>query len=385
MFTRYFRIDTFLRRVYGTRPFIEYCLSRGIDFPQGSPDRPRRFRTRDVRRWATAFDRLAADEQERVLVDLWKINDLAHVGKGFEIVSVAQGRLPPPDVPAGAPLLLYYLVQHREFFETFFFHHRIGVTGCWKITAGPVAAGGPIETRKDALRAAIQAFFTANEGTEGYCHIDVQAGAGAYRFDVYVAERLQLLEEFTGNGKHTIRRTRPAFAMVFLYRPADGTLSLKTRHTTREDILELFQLFGRVVLGVELPDDCLRDLFQLDVLKEGHDLLPDDVDMVSARVKALDLEYSAARGLRKVKFDTLATDAPDAMNALLAAHVPGPALLASLRVIRAELQVRMREKGATRNVYVELHRNRCSLDQSPLGDRLRRCLGRWGLCHAPRP
>ena len=78
----------------------------------------------------------------------------------------------------------------------------------------------PISTATKVVSGITRILLGRNE------HIDAQAGAGAYRFDVYVAERLQLLEEFTGNGKHAIRRTRPAFAMVFVYRPADGDTGL---------------------------------------------------------------------------------------------------------------------------------------------------------------
>ena len=45
----------------------------------------------------------------------------------------------------------------------------------------------------------------------------------------------------------------------------------------------------------------------------------------------------------------------------------------------AELQVRLRVNGRVRAYPVRLWPDRCDLAPTPLGERLSRCLSRWGL------
>ena len=67
---------------------------------------------------------------------------------------------------------------------------------------------------------------------------------------------------------------------------------------------------------------------------------------------------------------------------LLRAHGGGDGTLEELEVVYAELELRMRGEGHGRSRLIRLRPDRCSLDQTPLGERLYRCLVRWGIAHA---
>jgi hypothetical protein len=108
-------------------------------------------------------------------------------------------------------------------------------------------------------------------------------------------------------------------------------------------------------------------------------LLPDEPDMDPPRVRTLHLRYPARFGRRTLKLETRASDAPDAIDQLVRAHVADPSTLA---VSYAELEVRIRSGGRPRAHLIRLWPDRCSLGQSPVGDRLRHCLSRWGLRYA---
>ena len=135
------------------------------------------------------------------------------------------------------------------------------------------------------------------------------------------------------------------------------------------------------MLGVApLADEAPYDL---DPLKGPFRPLPDSDDMESVRVRAIHLRYPARAGRRQLKFETLSSDGPFAIEEMLRAHVPDEALK-GLRVTHAELQVRLRIEGGSRNYVIRLWPDRSNIGQTPLGDRFRNCLGRWGLCQASR-
>jgi hypothetical protein len=46
------------------------------------------------------------------------------------------------------------------------------------------------------------------------------------------------------------------------------------------------------------------------------------------------------------------------------------------------LQVRLRVPGGAKRYLIRLSPDRCNLDRTPIGERLRACLRQWGLCHA---
>ena len=67
---------------------------------------------------------------------------------------------------------------------------------------------------------------------------------------------------------------------------------------------------------------------------------------------------------------------------LLREHGGAEGVVEQLRVLHAELQVRLRVGAHRKSVLIRLWPDRCSLNQTALGERLRECLKRWGVCHA---
>ena len=106
--------------------------------------------------------------------------------------------------------------------------------------------------------------------------------------------------------------------------------------------------------------------------------------MEMIRVKALHLRYPSRSGRRQLKLETHSSDEPSAIDHLLHSHV-GDGALAFLRVTHAELQVRLRVEGGSRNHVIRLWPDRSNLGPTPLGNRFRSCLRRWGLCNPSRP
>jgi hypothetical protein len=136
------------------------------------------------------------------------------------------------------------------------------------------------------------------------------------------------------------------------------------------------------VLGVPVAYDGAA--FDLEPLQGPFHPLPDAEDMDLIRVKALHLRYPERLGRRQVKLETVLSDKTSAIEELLHAHVRD-VIRGQLRVCHADLQVRLRVEGGTKNYVIRLWPNRSNLNHTPLGNRFRACLKRWGLCHDREP
>jgi hypothetical protein len=379
MFLHPFHPSRFLRSVYGSDSFVEYCRDRDIAFDQvrSSP-----FRKDDERRWAAALAELPHDRQAQVELELATVNEMAGADATAHLLGALEGSDSPPDsITSGAPLALWFLLRHPTTFREVFFQHEIGEIDCWR--TGRAKAGLPISDLSDkssALADALREYFLPQAGAGAFCTAVAHWAGGSLCFVAQVADRLQFISAFSENGKSMTYGLRPAQPVLFVYRPEDGSVSLMSRLRSRERIAALFALFGRVVLdGPVSWDDAA---FDLDVLKGPFRPLPDAPDMESIRLKSLHLRYPAQAGRRQIKLETLSTDGPVAMETLLAAHV-GSGVMGQLRVSHAELQVKLRIEGRCKSYPIRLWRNRSNISRSPVGDRFRACLERWGLVHAP--
>lgn len=381
MFTRTFHPDRFLRSVYGTQPFADYCARRGLPFEQtlSAP-----LQASDARRWTAVLAQLSHDEHARVELELTKVNEMAGRDALAHLLEAAGGEaLPPDSVPGGAPLALWYFLHQAELFHQVFLHHEIRELHSWRTAqAAPGLGTHDLAGRTKALATALREFFRLHEGTAGFCTADAYRLREAVCFVGQVADRLQFLEAFTDGGKLTSARVRPALPVLFVYYPADGRVCLKSHLRSRDRTSDLFQRFGQAILGS--PVTCDDRAFDLDLLLRPFHPVPDEEDMDMIRLKTLHLRYPERAGRRLVKLETLVSDEPDALEQLLDSHLQGNAR-EQLCVCYAELQVRLRVDGGSKNYLIRLWPDRCNLNQTPLGDRFRACLQRWGLSHAAKP
>ncbi len=378
MFTRTFHPDRFLRSVYGTQPFVDYCERRGLPFAQ-TLAKP--LETEDARRWMATLAELPHDEHARVELELTKVNEMATHEALAHLLEAVEGEILPPDsLPGGAPLALWFFLNEPDLFHQVFLHHEIRELTCWRTAqASPGLATTDLAGRTRALNAQLREFFHLQEGTAGFCTAEAYPLSEAVCFVGQVADRLQFLESFTDGGKLTSARVRPALPVLFVYYPSDGRVFLKSHLRSRDRTQDLFRRFGQAVL--DSPVACDDDAFDLDLLLHPFHPLPDADDMEMIRIKTLHLRYPERDGRRQIKLETRVSDEQGAIETLLRSHLRG-GIGQELRVCHAELQVRLRLAGGTKNYLIRLWRNRCTLNQTPLGNRFRACLARWGLSHA---
>ena len=378
MFTRPFHGVRFLRSVYGTEPFADFCRELRIVFPQDASSPPKK---EDARRWAAALAELPHEQHVVVERDLAMVNELAGEDAVAHLLEAADGNeLPPQSVPGGTPVALWFFLRHPTLFREVFLHHQIEEVDSWRTAraaAGLDAEG--LAVRADALALELRNFFRSDADGDPFCTVDVHRLPDSSCFIAQVADRLRFLDAFSDRGQATTQRVRPAQAVLFVYYPEDGAVLLESPLRSRERTEKLFHLFAEAVLSSEIRIDEVA--FDLEPLKGPFHPLPDAEDMEMVRVKALHLRYPPRAGRRQLKLETLSPDEPAAIDHLLHSHV-GDGDLARLRVSHAELQVKLRTDGQSKSYAIRLWANRSNLGQTPLGDRFRTCLRRWGLCHA---
>src|SRR5436305_1230756 len=107
MFTRRFHPDRFLRSVYGTQPFVDYCRQRHIAFEQTLSTSPG---AADLQRWSAALSQLSHEEHAQVELELATVNEMAGRDAVAHLIEAAgEQELPGDTIPAGAPLALWFL------------------------------------------------------------------------------------------------------------------------------------------------------------------------------------------------------------------------------------------------------------------------------------
>ncbi len=237
-----------------------------------------------------------------------------------------------------------------------------------------------LDEKAVVLASRLQEFFRIREGSGRFCRIHAYPQHEGACFAAVLADRVQQFNTFTETGEYTTQWLRPTFSVCFVYY-ADGSLLLKSRLRASDRLLELLRCFGKAVLGVELPEGCLRDSFHLDRLTHEFQPLPDAEDMELIRIRSIQFGYPQRKGRPQVKVKTLSSDGHAAIEPLLRTHLPRGGMLDPLHVSYAELQIRLRIEGQSRNYLIRLWPNASNLNPTPLGERLRACLKRWGLLH----
>ncbi len=378
MFVRNFCSSCFLENVLATEPFAEYCAQRGIPFTRELSSATRH---EDLRRWRVALEQVPREKQAQIELELAKVRDMADHGAIAQLLTALDGHATHPTaIPGDTALALWFFLRQPDLFHEVFLHLETQDADAWwnaHATADLTLTELPRLT--DQFAAGLKALFQQHEGAGTYCAVDARRLNGSYCFVAHVSDRLQFLEMFTEGGEFTMQPLQPALPVIFVYYPVDGTVLLQTRIQSHDRLLELVQLFGRVVLGVDLDGACMGHAFALDCLKERFDPLPDAPDMEMVRVKSLDFAYPERYGRRRVTLETLIGDDKFAILDMIQTHLSAAELLRDVRVSHAELQVKLRVDGGVKSYVIHLWPNRSSLNHNALHERFRACLKQWGL------
>src|SRR5438067_9519518 len=134
-----------------------------------------------------------------------------------------------------------------------------------------------------ALIEGLRSAFGQDIGEGRFCTVEAERLPEGASFMVRLADRPQLVEEFTDEGEAALRRIRPALTLFFQYTSSDGAVWLKSPLRAADAVDALFRCFGGAVL--RSPVSTGSPIFDLDRLKHPFRPLPDGDDMEMVRVK----------------------------------------------------------------------------------------------------
>ncbi len=367
-------VDRFLRSLGHCEVFRAYCRERDIPAPLHASAHTQ---AEAAQRWIATLGELPDDRREQIEWEQAAIDELSsRAGIAHLLAASGQTDLFPVDVPDRGPLALWFLLRRPEIFREVFFHHEHRKLDVWHaaMSAPGVQVSDP-DGVAASLAEALGTFFGHPDTSARPCTVAFHRLSDVWVFAAHGAGRHRLAEAFA-SGEPRMQPPSQAACLQFAYYPRDGTVLLQVPPGPADMVRSLLGCFGRHTLGCPL-DDAAR-AFAVDRLKLPFHPLPDADDMELVRVKTLHLRYPERAGRQQLNLQTLTSDGPWAMEELLRAHLSDDTL-AEVRVAHAELQVRLRVSGRSKNHLVRLWPDRCDIGQGPYGDRLFACLRRWGL------
>lgn len=376
VFAREFEWRRFVHGVWATAPMRDYCARHGVPCPKMGPHPPTA--ADEFTGWA-AYRALDRDTQAAIEFDARRVNELATPDANALLLEAAGDEAkPPPDVPAGQALSLWYFLHHPALFREVFHRYRSTPIGVWRFgRATPGLMPDRLQDWAATLTALLPTVFEDRTGVPGAA-VEGYTTPDGFVFEVLVSERVQRISAFSPQGLPAVVDIRPAATVVFTYEAATGAVRLYSRQQSRTRVRSLFDVFGRAVGCPVRPEPRVYDL---DRLKRPVLFAPDGPDMEAVRVRALSLTYPPHHARRRLTLEAAATDDPEAVYDLVRTHVDRH-LLDQMSVTHAELLVSLRSAGDRRGVPVRLWADGCSLAHDRVGLRLLDCLTSWGLGYA---
>lgn len=248
----------------------------------------------------------------------------------------------------------------------------------------------------DALKAAVSNHYWTTQSRGRRAHVEVFLRAGRYvHIFIYPEDYSNNFMGFDDRGAWSLHPQRPAFQVLFIYDPVDGTL--ETCAPAIKDVQDLFEsLFADHVLHQPIdgqqPQRAIYDLQTM--LNANLDFTTEAGDNIDAvRVKALDCRVHDGRNhtLGHTEFRVTGGQGAVTINTFVDRHLrQGGLTRANLEVTAAELQVVFRRVGggrgrATKTIPVRLSRDGCSLRDEPEHLSIHRKLRTWEIERVPTP
>lgn len=237
------------------------------------------------------------------------------------------------------------------------------------------------------LAGTVSSYFREKQGRGRHCHVDPYLRGGRYHyFFVYPQDYTDTFIGYTDDGSFERRPQNPAFEVIYVYDPLDGTLDLYVQgdKNIKRDLQELF---ARTILHEDIGEENSKSTpYELNGLKRRDFAFPTDpADRITeVRVKELRLSIIGSprqnitfkvdpKGPKEEIYDLID-------RALYARQLP----TSMLNVSSAVIQMRFGNTGGngrdTRTVTFRVSfPDSCNLKDKPEHMVAKRYLKKWGI------
>lgn len=233
-----------------------------------------------------------------------------------------------------------------------------------------------------ALKQSLSAYYWQKEGRGQNCWVDLFLRANRYHyFFAYPEDYADTFIGFEG-GKFVRRPQQPAFDVVFVFDPIEGTLELFA-HGDKKVKQELQELFARTILHEEIgPEKANSNPYDLSGLKHrDFAFKPSPGDGLTAvRVKSLRLRIKG-NSRRRITVEGDVRRSPLDTHNLMDETLDKEKLpLANVDVDHAALEAEFAVlNGRPRRVQFGISEKSCNLKEAPEHLIIKDCLKRSGI------
>ena len=273
-------------------------------------------------------------------------------------------------------------LHERDIFEVAGYFTEMDSLGSWRRRfAGRNLKPAVERSDLEALEKEVSAHY-AKEGRGHHCHVDnyLRQIPERHCYFVYPEDYGTTDMEFDEKGEFKERSRKPAFEIIFVYRPEEGHLEASASGK-KEQVEALMEVFGKTILGLpRLPDEEKEPEYNLSGLKnrdfEFRFAVTDGIEAVTVRQLRLDLPGD--KGRRIILQASASPQKPKALYDLLDTALNKENLpLDSLTVSQAKLRIAFKaqpgQRAKTLTFEVSLP-DRCTLKDDPHDQVAKKCL-----------
>lgn len=242
-------------------------------------------------------------------------------------------------------------------------------------------------TAVSELERSISAYYKERQGRGRRCHVDKYFRGDRYHyFFAYPQDYADNFVGYDNDGNFQRKRQNPAFEVIFVYDPDEGSIDLFAQggKDIKKDLLELF---ARTILHEDLGnEDNASRPYELNGLKKRSFAFPTEPADRITEVRVKEMRFSMIGSARnRVTFDVSPNGSTDEIYDLIARTLDEQRLpMAMVNVSSAVLQVRFDNSNgngrSTKTVTFRIsHPDSCNLKDKPEHLVVKQYLRKWGI------
>ncbi len=376
--SRMYKLKHFLRFV-DENLLLEYLKTTGVNTtslpkPEDKEERPGY--------WQRVLLTLPSDKLDQVEGGFREINDMAFESGILWLNAMAKNadvELPKEIENLPNPInqaLHTYMKYPAIFNDAATQYYMVDIKAKKERVGLRVRSVAEIMERKDILADVLKGYLLEEDGRGRRCQVDVHINQKQVTFIAYPEDFIKTELEYK-NGKLEKESRRPSFQITYVYHADSGRLGLCAKGgADREQAL--MEIFNTAVLEDKNPLPARQKVFDLDrFLDRNFELVHDLEDGIEKiTVKELRLVHRHIPKF-KISFEVSEQDGLKAMQEFVFKHGINPELW---EVRRASVQIKFPGKGRKGGVTIQITApDKCNLNDTPLHQKAKKYLSKWGL------
>jgi len=339
-----------------------------------------------------AMDKLSEKQRNNIEAEFRQINEMA-CEKGILVLIEEAGSVFHNInlVPIFEPMKNHYekafwvFLNHPVIFEIACDLAYMDTLGSWssrKVGAGLVPA---VEEKDRRNLADSVSEFYKKQGRGQRCHVDnyLRQQPERHCYFVYPEDYATTELGFDDEGKFYHRLRKPAFEVIFVYRPESGTLEVSAKGG-KKVVEALQEIFCKTILGLDGLPKLEKRHFDLSKLNDKTLKFvtepADGIEKVTLRMLRLDLP---GIGNRRITLEASPSNNEQPVytlieKALNKSNIPLDKAVITRAKIQIKFAARDGKKGKTLTFEIS-NTDRCTLKDNPLDQIAKKYIEKWGL------